>query len=169
MNMSISGVGRNTYHAGTAEVEPVGNDLIIQDLQQKLLQSQASEARLMTHITKTNTYHSQIVESRRAYAKKYYSMTGFGYEYDQALKLANEHERLVFKDQPPNTAELEAYVESEIDKRLGEPELYMAKNLHNKSYATSFSEPEARLFLLQSGLKVDGVESKVIPLYAKKG
>jgi tRNA U34 5-carboxymethylaminomethyl modifying enzyme MnmG/GidA len=33
----------------------------IKDLQQKLLQSQASEARLMTHITKTNTYHSQII------------------------------------------------------------------------------------------------------------
>ncbi len=45
-----------------------------------------------------------------------------------------------------------------------EPELYMAKNLHNKSYATSRSEAEARLFLLQSGLKVDGIESEVIPL-----
>ncbi len=45
-----------------------------------------------------------------------------------------------------------------------EPELYMAKNLHNKSYATSHSEAEARLFLLQSSLKVDGIESEVISL-----
>lgn len=43
--------------------------------------------------------------------------------------------------------------------------LYMAKNLHSKSYATSRSKAEAELFLLQSGLKVDGKEAAVIPLY----
>lgn len=43
--------------------------------------------------------------------------------------------------------------------------LYMAKNLHSKSYATSRSKAEAELFLLQSGLKIDGKEAAVIPLY----
>lgn len=61
-----------------------------------------------------------------------------------------------------NAANLCKAALAELDKC--EPELYMAKNLHNKSYATSHSEAEARLFLLQSGLKVDGIESEVISL-----
>jgi hypothetical protein len=127
-------------------------------LQQKVIQlttdllaSQASEARLR-----------QVLCYWREECTGFEpSISVFALKVDEALS------------QSTNTDELESFVakavESEIDKRLGEPELYMAKNLHNKSYATSFSEPEARLFLLQSGLKVDGVESKVIPLYTKKG
>jgi hypothetical protein len=44
--------------------------------------------------------------------------------------------------------------------------LYMARNLHSNSYATSHSKAEAELFLMQSGLKNDGIEAEVIPLCA---
>lgn len=46
-----------------------------------------------------------------------------------------------------------------------DPVLYMAKNIHNNSYATSFKEAEAKLYLAQSGLKNDGIEATIIPLF----
>jgi len=61
---------------------------------------------------------------------------------------------------------LNAKMGQALSDGYAEPILFMARNLHNnKSYATSFNEAEARLFLLQSGLKVDGIESDVIKLY----
>ena len=46
--------------------------------------------------------------------------------------------------------------------------IYMARNLHSSSYATSRNKSEAELFLHQSGLKNDGVEADVIPLYTSQ-
>jgi hypothetical protein len=99
MNMSIGGVGRNTYHVGTAKVETVCKDLIIQDLQQKLLQSQASEVRLR-----------QVLCYWREECTGFEpSISVFALKVDEALST------------PPNTAELEAHVYSEIERRIGEP------------------------------------------------
>lgn len=47
------------------------------------------------------------------------------------------------------------------------PELYMAKNLHNKTYATHPNKSECEVYLAQSGLKNDGIEAKVIALYER--
>ncbi|PPC95201.1 MAG: hypothetical protein CTY33_00145 [Methylotenera sp.] len=60
-----------------------------------------------------------------------------------------------------------AYVEgwNNATQSNAEPVLYIAKSLVNKTYATSTSEAEAKLFLAQSGYKNDGVEAIVIPLY----
>jgi hypothetical protein len=50
-------------------------------------------------------------------------------------------------------------------QQQGEPVLYMARNLHNKSYATHPSKAECELYLAQSRLKNDGIEAEVVPLY----
>ncbi len=68
------------------------------DLQQKLLQSQASELMVRKAITEY-----VIAVSQRALHPD------IKMRMDKALST------------PPNTAELEAYVESEIERRLGEP------------------------------------------------
>jgi len=78
-----------------------------------------------------------------------------------AIPIDKWHELQDVLEEMPKRAEL--YTSPQPIEKC-EPELYMAKNLHNKSYATSHSEAEARLFLLQSSLKVDGIESEVISL-----
>jgi hypothetical protein len=73
---------------------------------------------------------------------------------DEALRFARTVEALVNK-QPPAEAGEGAV-------------LYMARNLHSSSYATSRSKAECELFLAQSALKNDGVEGEVIALYTSQ-
>jgi hypothetical protein len=85
------------------------------DLQQKLLASQASEARLREALNELTTDLSD-----RAHK----------HEQEDALAVVacgNSAWRTALKalSTPPNTTELEAHVESEIEKRLGEPVVYM--------------------------------------------
>ena len=83
----------------------------IKDLQQKLLASQASEARLREALNELTTDLSD-----RAHK----------HEQEDALAVVacgNSAWRTALKalSTPPNTAELDKYVEGEIDKLLGEP------------------------------------------------
>jgi hypothetical protein len=96
------------------------------DLQQKLLASQASEARLRESL---KLFKKEAESYGEAWARCYVA------DFDRIAVdskkvrfdlLAIQQDRLKsFADAllstPPNTAELAAYVESEIEKRLGEP------------------------------------------------
>ena len=104
----------------------------LEDLQQKLLASQASE--LM--VRKAVTEYVIAVNQRALHPDIKMRM-------DKALST------------PPNTAELEAYVESKIEKRLGEPVAWINNagfGIDSHVTATSFKD-----------------DYHDYPLYAKKG
>jgi hypothetical protein len=100
------------------------------DLQQKLLQSQASEARLREAILKIEYEYDYTLDKEMTDAV----VAGF--------KLAGA---------TPNTAELEAYVESEIDKRLGEPVAWFV--FDGEGYQLAYKQ----------------ISNLDVQLYAKKG
>jgi septal ring factor EnvC (AmiA/AmiB activator) len=87
----------------------------VKALQQKLLQSQASEARVREALNELTTDLSD-----RAHK----------HQQEDAIAVVACGNRawsnaLTALSTPPNTTELEDHVESEIDKRLGEPVVYM--------------------------------------------
>jgi thymidine phosphorylase len=124
------------------------------DLQQKVIQlttelqaSQASEARLREALNKLTTDLSD-----RAHK----------HEQEDALAVVacgNSAWRTALKalSTPPNTTELEAHVESEIEKRLGEPVAWMKPDKSVCSSAFKNDPPHAEYASLFS-----------IPLYARK-
>jgi hypothetical protein len=48
------------------------------------------------------------------------------------------------------------------------PTLFMARNKHSKSYATSRSKAEAELYLAQSGFANNGHDAEVAALYSRE-
>lgn len=111
---------------------------IIKDLQQKLLQSQASEARSRELLKEVLLYLDTSA----------YTHLQIDKEIRDALST------------PPNTAELDAYVESEIDKRLGEPVAWSWDNDGVIEYSID-------VYAKEYYEKHYGVV--MTPLYAKKG
>jgi hypothetical protein len=137
MNSNLS--KNETEWAAMEHIEKLNE--CIDDLQQKLLASQASEVRLR-----------EALNAVRDAFDKGGNVTS---EENNALAKAD-----LALSTPPNTADLDKYVESEIDKRLGEPVAWISINRVSEDKTLGYGKVTSHY---------DETLYSHTPLYAKKG